>query len=259
MKKTILAAICMTLAISLCGCSFLFSSGQSSNNHSSSGNKTKEFTVHYYDENTRKYTLSPSDTYVQCDFFAPTGKYITGLYDSNGIQYADADLKVEGRSSAGLPADLYARYDDVDISYLNFDPLIALDENPKAVDFYSSSSIKWVFDPNQYPDDQKMISACLCNPYAILNITVSFEGKGNGSNHYNEFYSKLKVCDEAVGSISKADLGDGYTKYTYTAQIKAKQLTNGNYEIVVSYGAKYGYDDYTIKNIRVNLEFDFGE
>ena len=60
----------------------------------------------------------------------------------------------------------------------------------------------------------------------------------------------VTLRDVAVSGAS-----DGFD--TYTGTIKAKQLINSNYEVKVYYGAKYGYEEYTIKNIKVDFSFNF--
>ena len=105
-----------------------------------------------------------------------------------------------------------------------------------------------------------MIAACQCNPYADLKITVSFTGKGIGdykNGNHNEFYSTLIVCDENIAEFTTVDLSENYTKFTYSATIKAKQLTNGNFQIKVKTSARYGYEDYTVKNYKIDLSFNF--
>ena len=253
MKKIALIIISILTLISLCSCGFVVPNSQSSSDNNVSRDP---FTVHYHDDNTRTYTPSGADVSVQCEHLAPAGKFITGLFDENGVQYADYDCKVS-LTSASIPADLYAKYEDVDISYLKEKPFNGLDEEPTTVSFYKGGTFTWTFDPAQRPDDAKMIAACLCNPYAELTVTVSFEGKGSGASHKNEFFSNLQVCNEKIGTFNMMNLGDVYSKYTYQGTIKAKQLTNGNYEVKVAVGSKYGYEDFTVKNFKLDFDFNF--
>lgn len=251
--KLVTLLLCIIMSITtLCACSFFFNSP---NDDGEGDDTSKSFTVQYYDNKTIDYTVTGSEKSIKTDFIAPSGQVIKGLFDDNDIQYADYDCIVDLKNRT-LPSVLYAKYEDVDISYLNDDPFTAWDENPKQIGFYTGSTLTWKFDPAGYPDDQKMLSACLCNPYADLTITVSFMGKGN-TDRGNEFYSKLIVCDETVDQINYENLGNNYTKYSYSATIKAKQLTNGNYEVKVKTSAKYGYEDYTIKNYRIDFSFNF--
>ena len=259
MKKIIFAIISILLTLSLCGCGSLFPTNSQDSNQQTTEKETNIITVHYHNNVTKEYTIEKDDTFIQCDFIAPNGEVIKGIYGKDGTQYADYDCKILLSKKASLPADLYAKYEDVDISYLDEDPCTALDEKPTLVSFYRSSKITWTFDPNEYEDDKKMIAACLCNPYADLTITVSFSAKGDGTKNYNEFYSKLIVCGETIGSFTEVDLGDNYTEYTYSGTIKALQLTNGDYDVKVSYGSTLGYEDHYVKNFRVDFDFDFNE
>ena len=220
------------------------------------------FTVNYYDGKTKAYTPEKDDKSIQTDFIAPTGKVIKGLFDENDVQYAGYDCVVDLKNNGTMPSILYAEYENVDISYLNEDPFAALDENPRQIGYYSGFNLTWKFDVNDNPDDEKMIAACLCNPYANIRITVSFMGKGQGSKGGNEFISKLLVCGEEVSVYKEDDLehlyGDGgYVKHEYCGIIKAKQLTNADYEFTIKTGAKLGYADYTIKNYKIEFAFDF--
>lgn len=250
MKKTVLLLLVCSILFSLCGCSALYGTGAGDN----SKNKNTEVTVHYYETVTRIYELKDK-LKVECEHLAPSGQRIVGLFDEYGIQYADYSLIINLNKNS-IPTDLYARYEKVDISYLNKDPFLALDEKPTKVSFYKSNTLSWIFDVSEYPEDENMISACMCNPYADLIIKVSFYGKGNTS-HENQFTTNLKVADETIGKLQVENLGENYTLYTYTGTIKAKQLINSNYEVKVYYGAKYGYEEYTIKNIKVDFSFNF--
>ena len=227
-------------------------------NNNSANSQPKTFTVEYYDNKTKQYTSEAGANSIQTDFIAPAGKVIKGLFDKNDIQYADYDCVVDLKKT--IPKTLYAKYENVDISYYNEDPFSAWDEDPHKISFYSGRILTWEFDPTEYPNDRKMIAACQCNPYADLTITVSFTGKGigdykNGNN--NEFYSTLIVCDETIADFEAIDLNENYTKFTYSGTIKAKQLTNGNFRIKVKTSASYGYEGYTIKNYKIGLSFNF--
>ena len=250
------------LTVILSGCSVLFPSNKqkTADGVNKDSNGALSFTVHYHEGNTKSYTVTNTDPYVQCDFIAPAGKVIKGLFDENGVQYADCDCKIEPALHSDIPSTLYAQYEDVDISYLASTPLTSLEERPTITSFYRTNSVTWTFDPSESTDHQKMIAACLCNPYADLTITVTFMGKGNGTRKYdsNVFYSKLKVCDETIGSFRQADLGDSYTQYRYSGTIKAKQLINGNYQIKASNATTLGYEEHYIKNIRLDFKFNFG-
>ena len=256
MKKTVLALISIILSICLCSCGFLFPSDYQASEQKTSSNKNLIVNVHYDNEETKEYTITVNDEFLQCDFIAPCGKVIQGIYDNQGTKYAGYDCKIPLSANVTIPSDLYVKYEDIDISYLEDDPFTALDEKPTVVSYYKANNLTWQFDPEEYSEDEKMIAACICNPYADLTITISFMGKGDGTQKKNEFYSSLKVCDETIGSFKSFNLGDGYTQYTYSGTIKALQLTNGNYEVKVSYGSTYGYEQYTIKNIRVDFEFN---
>ncbi len=254
MKKTVLLSLILciiTTALSACSIFKKQSVDTSA--------KTYSFTVHYYENKTTSYSFSKSDNVIKTNFIAPSGKIITGLFDENDVQYASYDCEINLKTNPTIPNDLYAKYEDVDISYLDDDPFSAYDENPQSISFYSGGTLTWEFNPSQYPVDQKMISACLCNPYADLIITVSFLGKSDAGNHENVFYSKLTVCNETIGSFEMEDFASAstYTKYSYSGTIKAKQLTNGNYKISVNTSAKLGYADYTIKNYKIDFKFIF--
>lgn len=257
MKKIMLGIVSALLTLSLCSCGLLFPSDQKENGQQSS--QEQVVTVHYSGDETKEYTVAKDATHVQCDFIAPSGQVIKGIYNKDGVQYAGYDCNILLSSNTKLPTDLYAKYENVDISYLDKDPFSALDEKPTVTSFYKSNTYTWEFNPEEYEDDQKMIAACLCNPYADLTITVTFYAKGDGTNQNNEFYSKLKVCDEEIGSFSQLNLGNDYAKYTYSGTIKALQLTNGDYKVKVSYGSTLGYEDHTVKNFKVDFKFNFGE
>jgi len=262
--KKITKLVTLTLGVimimtSLTACA-IFKLGNSDDGNGTSNIQAQTITVHYYDGKTMTYTSSAGDKSIQTNFIAPTGKIIVGLFDENDIQYATYDCIVDLISNAVVPSTLYAKYEDVDISYLDSDPFSAYDEDPQAISYYSGGTLTWEFNPSEYPDDQKMISACLCNPYADLIITVSFYGKTTEkNNHDNSFTSKLIVCDETIGSFDIKDFASAssYTKYSYKGTIKAKQLTNGDYEVRIKTSAKYGYADYTIKNYRIDFDFVF--
>lgn len=263
-EVTKLATLFLSMAmllISATACSVLSNNpnGGQTNNGGSTVTEEQKFTVNYYDDKTMEYTLKKGEKSVQTNYIAPAGKIIKGLFDKNDVQYADYNCLVELAGVTVIPSVLYAKYEDVDISYLDEDPFSAYDEDPQQISFYSSTTLSWEFDVTEYPEDQKMISACLCNPYADLVITVSFQGKGLGSDHSNTFTSKLSVCNEIVGSLEQKDLGSDteYSSYKYTAIIKAKQLTNGEYKITLKTGAKLGYADYTIKNYKIEFDFLF--
>lgn len=224
--------------------------------------KEQSITVHYYDGKTMTYTLESGKNKIQTNFIAPNGQVIKGLYDDTGIQYADYDCIVDFENNGVVPSVLYARYEDVDISYLDDDPFTTYDEEPHGVSGISGKIGTWEFNPSKYPDDQKMISACLCNPYADLIITATFEGKGFGYESYVDIFTAwVSVCGERVGKfqIKAFDSKDTYTKYTFTARIKAKQLTNGDYEVTFGAKGNYGMTEcrYSIKNIRLDFAFDF--
>ena len=243
----------MILFSSLTACSVL-SNKPSGEGAKESGEKT--ITVNYYESKTKTYTVTSGQKTVPTDFIAPKGKVIKGLYDELDVQYADYDCIIDLKNVSSIPSTLTAKYEDVNISYLDDDPFMTYDEDPKTVKIYNDLKAKWEFNPAQYPNDKKMIAACLCNPYADLTITVSFYGKGQPKD--NTFTSQLIVCNETVGSLKKDvfDSANSYTKYTYTATIKAKQLTNGEYKVTVKSSAG-NYSEYMIKNLRVDFSFSF--
>ena len=256
MKKIATPILAFLLIFTMSGCAMLFDmddgDNDGGNSGGNSGGKSFSFAVHYYDDVERSYSVAKGKE-VQCDFIAPEGQVIKGLYSEDGVQYADYACVVEA-SGGSIPEHLYARYEDVDISYLDEDPFLACDEDPLNVSFYNGMTYTWQFEDSL---DQQMIAACRCNPYADLKITVSFVGRGNGKQHNNAYISKLSVNGEAIGSFQQESLGDGYTNYTYSGTIKAKQLINGDFKITVSAKAKYGYKDYWVKNIQVDFDFDF--
>ena len=253
MKRIIAVLLCLVLALMATSCSFL--GGGSGGSYSK---EPQTVTVHYYEEKTKTYTSESGANTLETNFIAPAGQVIKGLFDDAGIQYAGYDCIIDLKSNPKLPSDLYAEYEDVDISYLQESPLIVNDEDPTKISFYSTSSTRFTFVATD-PDDQKFIAACLCNPYADVVFTVTFYGKGLGNDNYNDFFSKLWVGEDVIGSYTTEDFDSGtsYTKYTYTCRIKAKQLINQNYQFVLQNSARYGYEDYTIKNCRIDIAFDF--
>ncbi len=254
----LLSVIAIIMSSTACS---VFSNQPSSNAGSKTSVSPKEtnVTVQYYDGNTFAYTAVAGAKSIQTNFIAPAGKVIKGLFDENGVQYADYDCIIDLKNNAAIPSKLYARYENVDVSYLDDDILSTYVEDPQKIGFYSGRRTTWEFNATANADDQKLISACLCNPYADIVITVSFQGKGGASGNGNLFTSKLIVCDETIGSFKTADFGskENYTTYSYTGKIKAKQLTNGNYKIMIDTSAKLGYTNYTIKNYKIDIAFDF--
>ena len=216
--------------------------------------------VHYYDEKTKAYTALASDKTLATNYIAPAGQVIKGLFDESGVQYAGYDCVIDLKNNPQLPSDLYAEYEDVDISYLEDSPIIVNDEDPVKISFYSTDTTKFSVTATD-PDDQRFIAACLCNPYADLIFTVTFYGKGFGNDHSNDFYSKLLIGEDVVGSYTTEDFDSeiSYTKYTYMCRIKAKQLSNADHQFILKMSARYGYEDYTVKNCRIDIAFDFND
>ncbi len=254
MKKITSLILIGIILLCTCSCEYLFT--ESTSHQKSEDSSSINITVHYYDEITRTYTTSNGKS-IQCEFLAPSGQRIVGLFDSSGVQYSDYRCNIDVKS--GMPLDLYAKYDDVDLSYLDSDPFTVLDDEPRKVSYYNGITYTWNFDISEYSQDEEMIAGCLCNPYADLIITVSFLGKGDSwLNHSsNEFQTDLKVYGKEIGHFYAENLGDDYTLYTYSGTVKAKDFTNGNYEVKLHIGAKLGSEDYTVKNFRIDFKFDF--
>ena len=254
MKRLISMTLLLAVLLSVCCSCGLFPSGGSGDGEE--GALPISIKVHYHDDIVRTYTQEDTYEAIQCEQLSPSGKRIVGLFDEDGIQYAGYDCLVQPKK--GMPSELYAKYKDVDISYLQLDPFEALDEDPKKISFYSGTTYSFKFDTSLYPEDEEFISACLCNPYADVVISVSFMAKGDTKN-YNAFISQLKIKDDVIGEFRRENLGNSYSTYTYSGTVKAKQLMNANYNFGVTLGAKVGVAEYTVKNLKVLFDFAFDE
>lgn len=248
--KSLVAIFIFNALIFLSGCSIFYDGGAKG-----ADTLPENITIHYYGDVSKTYKIEEDTTYVEGAFIAEPGKRIVGLYDENGIQYADYTCKID-LSDGNVPENLYAKYKDVDISYIDDDPFMVLDEDPKQISFYTGTTYYWDLE---YPEDEEIISACLCNPYADITFVVSFVGKGNRGTYGNTFRSKLKLGDDAIASFAKQDLGKDYTSYTFSGKVKAKQLTNVGNVFKLLIDARYGTEDYTVKNFRIDISFDFEE
>ena len=98
--------------------------------------------------------------------------------------------------------------------------------------------------------------------YADVNIKVTFFGKSDKDPYFstNYFYSQIYLKDNAVGEFTQTKLSSNYSVYTYTATVKAKQITNASYEIKVIAAENYPYDfsdDYVVKNFNIEFKFEF--
>lgn len=257
--KKIFRLLTLVLCVAIVCASFsscsVFST-QSKKEEKNTQPKEQSITVHYYDGKTMTYTLESGKNKIQTNFIAPNGQVIKGLYDDTGIQYADYDCIVDFENNGVVPSILYAKYEDVDIS--GIDTFEYLDENPTWLRYRGDKSVIIKYDADKNSDYQKMVAACLCNPYANLVITVTFQGREIGSN--DSFVSKLKVCDETVKEFRPKQYSNSeeYLTYTYSCKIKAKQFTNGDYEAKGTFAVEsLVYGGCSIKNLVINFAFDF--
>ena len=255
MKKLIrliaLTLCSVTIIASLSACSFF----DSSSNRTTTQNIT--FTVTYYENKTMQYSGSSNGS-VQTDFIAPSGQIIKGLFDENNIQYADCDCIVALKGKT-IPTMLYAKYEPVDNSYYQNNPITFWDEAPRNNFNYTGITNTITFNKSN-SNDKKFIATCLCNPYSDLTISVSFLGKGHPKYIYDnpsKFFSRLFVYNEEVAEFRQTDLGDSYTKHNYSAKIKAKQLINSDYTIKIETDCEYAYTGYYVKNYKISFQFDF--
>ena len=251
MRKIVSFVLCIVIMIMITSC-FPYQGG------TAGFKEPQTVVVHYYGEKTKTYTSASGEKTIATNFIAPSGQVIKGLFDESGVQYAGYDCIIDLKSNPQLPSDLYAEYENVDISFLDENPMIIFDEEPVKISFFSSYSHRVYFEQSN-PDEQKLIAACKCNPYADLTITVTFYGKGFGASHSNEFYSMITMGEDTIGSFTTENFASKteYAKYTYTCTVKAKQLTNANFEFHARQSAQYGYEDYTIKNVRIDMAFTF--
>ncbi len=254
MRRIIAILLLATITLSVTGCDSAFFTGETPSEPNSPSKSQYFITVNYYDTVTRTYTVN-SGNYLQAEKICPSGKIIIGLFDADGVQYADSTCTTSVVSDT-FPAQLYAKYLDVSTEKINFSGDILMDENPTTVSFYKTYTLTWDHKSNSTSEEKEFIEACECNPYADLTITLTFAAKGAPTS-MNELIVKLNILDETVASITKSEPGNSYTTYTLTATIKAKQLTNADYKAVAKATSKLGYDDYIVKNFDISYQFDF--
>lgn len=253
-KKTFLIFFCLALLLLACpACSLLDLSGGDSGSSGGSGSSSSSYTatVHYYDSVTRSYTVKKGGSFT-AEYLAEPGTRITGLYSQDGSQYASWDCKVSNWNSSS-PTDLYAKYESVSTQPYHIATMN--DEDPKKISVYETWGYKVSILEMDGKDD--FVSACHCNPYSDLTFRMTFLGKGNGDDHKNDFFANITLGEEKIASISKENLGNSYATYTVSGTVKAKQLINQNFQLIVRANARYGYTDYAIKNVTLTATFSF--
>jgi len=246
MKPKFLACILFSSVLLLSGCDSIFGSVSSK--------KTYNVVVHYYDDITRNYQITKGIE-VEIAMLAPSGKQIAGIYSSDELQQADWKCIVDAKNwDDNGYTDLYVRYADAITSYVH--EVVFNEENPKLIDFYASSYATFTLDYHAATATQgEFLSSILCNEYATMQVHASFEGKGDGATHHNTFKSHIKVGEDTINTFEQTTLSldNTYKTFSYYGTMSPKQLTNNSYTVKVYIGAKYGYKDYTIKNIGLSF------
>jgi hypothetical protein len=236
----------------LTGCEFSF--GDIGGN----SGKTYDVTLHYYDNVVRNYSVTKGKD-TQVAMLAPSGKRITGIYSSDNLMQSDWKCVINAKNwdDEGYE-DLYVEYADGLTSYAYEE--IAYWENPKLIDFYAGGYVTFTIQYGSGTSTQgEFISSILCNEFADLNVHASFEGKGDGTPHYNTFKSHIKIGDDTLNSFEQTTLSstNAYQNFSYYGTIRPKQLISNSYKVQIYVGAKYGYNDYTIKNLILSFSMTY--
>lgn len=208
-------------------------------------------TIHYYNSITRDYdATNATKTGVNIEALAEKGKRIVGVFDSDGVQYADYQCCVN--VSKGCPADLYVRYDD---AIRHYSGGTTFEENPIYISYYSGRKISYDYAQPSTGTEIQLASSLKCNPYAQVTITVSFLLKGSSKS--NRFQSFIWVGNETLASIEEVKNYSEWTSCSMTASVSAMQIVKNNYKIIAGFRSSYGYEDYMIKNIKIAYDISY--
>ncbi len=173
----------------------------------------------------------------------------TGIYsepEGDGTKYFDSEGDSTMKWQSNFPDVLYAHFES--IIGLKYISETSFEEDPKYISYYKG--YLFTFDMSD-----EFIAALNTNTSAKVKITVYYDIIG-AATHYNKVIAYISSTNDSEGELVNDSFDSVFSSFSQkklSTTCSAKQILKEG-KVYFHCSAKYGYEDYRIKNVYCTIE-----